>query len=46
MADYEEIRKLYANTLSELTANAADWTSFLKTAARISPYSFVEQVLI
>lgn len=46
MADYEEIRKLYAKTLSEVTANAADWTSFLKTAARISPYSFVEQVLI
>lgn len=46
MADYEEIRKLYAKTLSEVTANAADWTSFLKTAARISPYSFVEQILI
>lgn len=46
MADYEEIKKLYAKTLSEVTANAADWTSFLKTAARISPYSFVEQVLI
>ncbi len=46
MADYEEIRKLYAKTLVEVTSNASRWTSFLRTAARISPYSFVEQILI
>lgn len=46
MANYEEVRKLYEKTLVEVTSNASRWTSFLRTAARISPYSFVEQVLI
>lgn len=46
MANYEEIGKLYEKTLVEVTSNASRWTSFLRTAARISPYSFVEQILI
>lgn len=46
MANYEEIRKLYEKTLVEVTSNGSRWTSFLRTAARISPYSFVEQILI
>ena len=46
MANYEEIGKLYEKTLGEVTSNASHWMSFLRTAARISPYSFVEQILI
>lgn len=46
MAGFEETIKLYETTLDNVTANAANWTSFLRTAARVSPYSFEEQVLI
>lgn len=44
--DPTSIYSLYQNTLREITASTKAWGTFLRAAARLYKYSFIDQVLI